>query len=61
MPSFNTYVAHDVHGGERGGEVDDSLLGMWGLVSLLGAQRLAQVPRHFRQLFICKKVYNVYT
>ena len=54
-------MAHDVHGGERGGEVDDSLLGMLGLVSLLGAQRLAQVPQHFRQLFICKKVYNVYT
>ena len=48
-------MAHDVHGGERGGEVDDSLLDMWVLVSLLGAQRLAQVPRHFRQLFICKK------
>ena len=52
MPSFNTYVAHDVHGGERGGEVDDSLLDMWGLPSLLGAQRLARALRHFHQLFI---------
>ena len=48
-------MVHDVHGGERGGEVVDSLLDMWVLVSLLGARRLAQAPRHFHQLFICKK------